>query len=144
MRGVVTGWTKPGWLGALFLLAWMPLTALEAQTADNAKAEVEWLAAIQRAATRLNYSGIFVYQQGGLLQSSRISHFVDATGEHEKLEVLDGQPQEVIRKNDEIYSYIPNKKTLLIEKRPERDHFPGLLNASAADVAEKPKHWRTL
>jgi sigma-E factor negative regulatory protein RseB len=139
MVGVATAFRRP-WLACAFAAASLfPAHSLLAQTAqsgDNSKADIQWLAKIQRAATRLNYAGTFVYQQGSSVQSSRISHFVDATGEHEKLEVLDGKPQEIIRKNDEVHCYIPGSKTLLIERRVERDHFPGLLNASAADVAE--------
>ena len=45
---------------------------------------------ISTAARTLNYEGTFVYQHGGRVETSRIVHFVDTDGEHEKLETLDG------------------------------------------------------
>ena len=138
MSAVVPLGFARSWVACLLSIAsFLPGSAGWAADTSEAQnlADIVWLAQIQQAATRLNYVGTFVYQQGSQVQSSRISHFVDASGEHEKLEILDGKPQEIIRKNDEVYSYIPASKTLLIEKRFERDHFPGLLNASASEVA---------
>lgn len=123
--------------GFLSIVSFLPVSPAFGSDAASAQsvADILWLAKIQQAATRLNYVGTFVYQQSSQVQSSRITHFVDASGEHEKLEVLDGKPQEIIRTNDQVYCYIPSSKTLLVEKRVERDHFPGLLNASANEVA---------
>jgi sigma-E factor negative regulatory protein RseB len=104
--------------------------------ASDTRSELVWLARIQQAALRQNYAGHFVYQQGGSMQSSRIAHLVEGANVFEKLEVLDGQPQEVIRKNDQVYCYIPGARTLLIERRPNPDQFPSLLRRPAAEVAE--------
>lgn len=93
-----------------------------------------WLARVQAAAQRLNYSGNFVYQQGNQLQSSRLTHAWDASGEHEKLEILDGQALEYIRHNDELKCYMPEAKVVVTEKRPAGERFPGLLMAPGADI----------
>ncbi|KPF70478.1 hypothetical protein IP84_01840 [beta proteobacterium AAP99] len=104
--------------------------------AADSRSELVWLAKIQQAALRQNYAGHFVYQQGASMQSSRIAHMVEGGNVFEKLEVLDGQPQEVIRKNDQVYCYIPGARTLLIERRPNPDQFPSLLRRPALEVAE--------
>ena len=39
---------------------------------------------------RLSYSGTFVYQNDGRTETSRITRYVDAAGDIEKLEVMDG------------------------------------------------------
>jgi len=44
---------------------------------------------IQQAARTLSYSGIFTYQQGPVIESSRIAHMLVDGVEREKLEVLD-------------------------------------------------------
>jgi len=106
-----------------------------AQTTDKQEAQV-WLRKIQLAAQKLNYSGTFVYQQGNLVRTSRISHILDGKNEIEKLEVLDGKPREYIRNNDEIVYYVPEAKTLLIEKRVTQDIFPALLATNPADLLE--------
>jgi sigma-E factor negative regulatory protein RseB len=70
------------------------------------------------------------------VRTSRITHLVEGKNEIEKLEVLDGQPREYIRSNDEIICYVPDAKTLLVEKRVAQDVFPALLAANADALAE--------
>ena len=94
------------------------------------------LRTIQSAAQKLNYSGTFIYQQGSQVRTSRITHLVEGKNELEKLEVLDGQPREYIRSNDEIICYVPDTKTLLVEKRVAQDVFPAMLAANADTLAE--------
>ena len=63
-------------------------------------------------------SGSFVYlQQGGQPQTSRITHLVEGGVEKERLEMLEGAPVVVVRSNDEVKTYLPDSKTILIEKR---------------------------
>ncbi len=82
----------------------------------------------QTAAQELNFSGTFVYQQANQIRTSRITHFVDAHGEIEKLEILDGKPREYVRRNDEVTCYLPESKTLQIEKDVTQEVFPALLS----------------
>lgn len=89
---------------------------------------------IQTAAQKLNYSGTFVYQQGSQMRTSRITHVVDGKGELEKLEILDGKPREYIRSNDDITCYVPETKTLQVERRVTQDVFPAILAAIPADL----------
>lgn len=104
-------------------------------TADKREAQV-WLKKIQAAAVRLSYSGTFVYQQGTQFRTSRITHVKRGKNEYEKLEVLDGKPREYIRTNDEIICYVPDSKTLLIEKRVTPEVFPALPNANPAKLGD--------
>ena len=89
---------------------------------------------IQQAAQKQNYVGTFVYQQGNQVQSSRVTHVVDRAGEHEKLEMMDGQAREFIRHNDDVRSYMPDSKLVLIEKRARSDSFPALLTSPPVDL----------
>lgn len=93
-----------------------------------------WLAKIQSAAQKINYSGNFIYQQGAQIQSSRIAHMVDRAGEHEKLEILDGQPREYIRHNDEVKCYLPESRLIITERRTPGDRFPSMLTAPVSDI----------
>ncbi len=101
---------------------------------DNA---VVLLSRIQDAARKLDYSGVFTYQQGEFIESSRVTHIIDGTGERERLEVLDGQPREYLRQNDTVQCLIPEKNTVLIERR-RADRFPGLLLGPAEGL---PQHY---
>lgn len=106
----------------------------EAQ-ASSAKEALNWLQKIQISAQRLNYSGTFVYQQGNQVRTSRITHVMRAGNEFEKLEILDGMSREYIRNNEEIISYMPENRRVLIEKRVTRDVFPAIVAASPAYLA---------
>ncbi|WP_420475267.1 MucB/RseB C-terminal domain-containing protein [Noviherbaspirillum sp. ST9] len=104
-------------------------------SAETSEAQ-SWLKNIQSAAQKLNYSGTFVYQQGSQMRTSRITHLLEGRNEIEKLEVLDGKPREYIRNNEEVICYVPEAKTLLVEKRVTNDVFPAILAASPADIGE--------
>ena len=97
---------------------------------------LSWLKKIQSAAQKLNYSGTFVYQQGNQMRTSRITHLAEGRNEIEKLEILDGKPREYIRNNDEVICYIPEARTLQVEKRVAQEMFPAMLAANPTDVAE--------
>lgn len=117
-----------------FALA-LPVVAQANADADALGAR-GWLKKIQNSAQQLNYTGTFVYQQGNEMRTSRITHVQDGKGELEKLEILDGQPREYIRKGDEVICYVPEAKTLLIEKRIANDAFPAMLGADGEDLAQ--------
>ena len=95
-----------------------------------------WLKKIHTAAQRLNYSGTFVYQQENQIRTSRITHLLEGRNEREKLEILDGKPREYIRNNEEIICYVPESRTLLVEKRITHDVFPAIIAATPAELAE--------
>jgi len=102
---------------------------------DNREAQ-NWLKKVQSAAQKLNFAGTFVYQQGNQIRTSRITHMLDGKNEVEKLEILDGKPREYVRNNEEIICYIPDAKTLVIEKRVTHDVFPAILASNPSDLAE--------
>src|SRR5689334_22850938 len=95
-----------------------------------------WLERIARAARQLNYSGTFVYQHGDQVETSRITHYFDRTGEYEKLETLDGPKREIIRNNNEILSYDVDHHVVKREKRAPRRSFPALLPDQIASLNE--------
>ena len=113
-----------------------PLLAAESTPLDVSQDGVALLKKMASASRRLNYSGTFVYQHAGQNETSRIVHFVNpAGGEFEKLETLDGPAREVIRTNDHVTCYLPDSKTVLIEKRSSR-RFPALLPEQLSGVAD--------
>ena len=114
-----------------------------ARAADSAPAQqgddvVQLLSRIQQAARKQDYAGVFMYQQGEMIQSSRLVHVLDGTGERERLEILDGQPREYLRHNEDVQCLIPERKTVLIERR-RGDRFPGLLLGNPANLTEHYK-----
>lgn len=109
--------------------------ATSTRPAENRDAQA-LLRRMQSAAQTLNYSGTFIYQQGSDMRTSRITHLVDEHGELEKLELLDGKPKEYFRNNEEIVCYLPDARTMLVERRVTQDVFPAILGAGADKLAE--------
>ena len=98
---------------------------VQAETATPTDA-MAWLGKLATASRQHNYAGTFVYQHGRKVETSLIAHWVDANGESERLETLDGPAREIVRNNDNVICYLPDLKTVVIEKRAVRQ-FPAAL-----------------
>ncbi|MES2933836.1 MAG: MucB/RseB C-terminal domain-containing protein [Pseudomonadota bacterium] len=123
---------------ALMLLWCSASVGAETQDPILDRREVQaLLKKIQTAAQQLNYSGTFVYQQASRMRTSRITHLKDGRNEIAKLEILDGKPREYIRINEEITCYLPEIKTIQIEKRESLDVFPAILAIGHEQLAEQ-------
>ncbi|MDD5329579.1 MAG: MucB/RseB C-terminal domain-containing protein [Sulfuricella sp.] len=108
---------------ALFVLS----GASQAETTNQADA-LETLKKVAAAAHQLNYSGTFIYQYGDRVETSRIAHLRNESGEHEKVEALDGAPREVVRNNGEVLCFRPDSDaSIVVEKRRIEKSFPALL-----------------
>ena len=103
---------------------------------DEPKNALEILHKIQSSAEKLNYAGTFVYQQANQIRTSRITHYADVNGELEKLEILDGKPREYIRKGDEVSCFLPETKTVQIEKNVTQEVFPALLTQNMQSLPD--------
>lgn len=104
--------------------------------AESPSDPLSWLGRMATAGQRLNYSGTFIYQSGKNFETSRIAHMSDANGEHERLEVLDGSPREVIRSNSEVRCVLPDQKTVIIDRPGTRRAFPSRLPVAFGGLAE--------
>jgi sigma-E factor negative regulatory protein RseB len=113
--------------GALLILA---TTVAEAQSPET----LSWLRKIHDATQKLSYTGTFVYRNGGRSETSRITRFVDASGDIEKLEVLDGVPREIVRTKDTVRCYLPESRVVKVDRRTERG-FPAVLPERITAVA---------
>jgi sigma-E factor negative regulatory protein RseB len=114
------------------LLAW-PVHADQLATSSEA---LQLLQKVAGAAQRLTYTGIFVYQNGARSETSRITRLIDDGNEYERLEVLDGSPREVVRRNEEVRCFLPDNKLLIVERRNARQLFPTLLPGNLANLTE--------
>jgi sigma-E factor negative regulatory protein RseB len=109
--------------GAALALA---MGAAQAQSPET----LSWLRKIHEATQHLSYTGTFVYQNGNRSETSRITRYVDASGDIEKLEIMDGVPREIVRTKDTVRCYLPDSRVVKVEKRlssrAERE-FPALV-----------------
>jgi len=83
-----------------------------------------WLERMVRSAHQLNYTGTFVYQQDGSLQSMKIIHAVSDNGERERLVSLTGPNREVIRNRDRVTCILPEDSPIVVEHVGAQRPFP--------------------
>lgn len=111
------------------------VAAARAQPAGNqARTDSEWLQAIQNAAQRSNYSGTIYHQQGGEVRTSRIVHQFDGTVAYQRVQVLDGERREYVRKGDAVQCLLPDTKRVIIERRPIGGNFPALSTSAPENI----------
>lgn len=96
--------------------------------AEERQAGLDWLKIVAFAGHQTNYSGIFVYQYDNRVETSRIIHVVEADGEYEKLESLDGPKREIIRHHGQVWCYINHKMVQMNSQEQQmRSKFADLL-----------------
>jgi sigma-E factor negative regulatory protein RseB len=118
---------------------WLPAIALgvacTSQAATPGNDPLGWLQRAASAARAANYAGTFVHTNGDRTSTVRITH-VNANGEeHERVEPLDGSPLDIVRKNDEMFCYFPDAKTVRLDTRITARFFPAILRASPEAIA---------
>lgn len=82
------------------------------------------------AARTLNYSGTFIHSNADTTTTSRITHLYDRGDEWEKIESVDGPRQETIRRNEEMYCFQPDSKTVRVDRRMTGKFFPSLVSGT--------------
>jgi sigma-E factor negative regulatory protein RseB len=133
------------WVGVLAVMAagaWIPLPgAAQEARRESPRSEAQWIQAARTAAMRVNYTGTIIYQAGGEMSSSRITHMFDGSNSHERIQTLDGKPREYLRKrsgsDDEVQCLIPESRKIVIEKRSVEDSFPALSSASPDEILQR-------
>ncbi|WP_292916286.1 MucB/RseB C-terminal domain-containing protein [Nitrosomonas sp.] len=125
---------------ALFLLLVICLqTAWAQELSLSSESALAWIKKMTDAPRQHNFSGTFVYYADSQIETSRIVHKIDKSGEHEKIEVLDGMPRIVFRHNDEMRCYLPESKKVYTERRWFRKFFPDYI-LYPADGIDKNYH----
>jgi sigma-E factor negative regulatory protein RseB len=79
----------------------------------------DWLARTDQALSNRNYEGVFVHQHAGESETLRVIHRVDGEGVAERLQSMDGSGREFIRKGNQLICYLPDRRTVLVERSPD-------------------------
>jgi sigma-E factor negative regulatory protein RseB len=97
----------------------------------------QWLQRVQTAAAQRNYQGTLVVTGAGSISSSRVTHYCEGVQAYERVDMLDGQPRRVLRKNDQTLTLWPAAKVARIEQRESFQSFPALLKGSEEQLLER-------
>jgi sigma-E factor negative regulatory protein RseB len=110
------------------------LVACAAQAAPG-EDPLAWLQRAAQAARGVSYAGTFVHTNGDHTSTVRITHAMVGNDEHERIEPLDGPAYEIVRKNDEMFCYFPDAKTVRLDRRVTARFFPTILSGTPTAVA---------
>jgi len=105
-------------------LSWIACALAMTSVAMAADEPRELLERMNTALTTRNYDGTFSHWQGGKVEMLRIIHRVQGTEVRERLVSLDGSGREFIRTGTELACYLPDRRTVLVEKRQEQEQGP--------------------
>lgn len=117
----------------LFILVCLGFAA--GANARDVRTNTDWLRVVAFAAHQTDYSGTFVYQYDGKVETSRITHVVQPDSEYEKIESLDGPRREVIRHHGKVWFYI-NHKMVQVDAPQSKAQFPALLPAQLSALSD--------
>jgi sigma-E factor negative regulatory protein RseB len=105
-------------------ISWLALAMVVATTVA-AEEPTKWLERMNQALTTRNYDGTFSHWQGGKVEMLRIIHRVQDGAVAERLVSLDGSGREFIRSGPDLACYLPDKKTVVVERRPADESLLG-------------------
>ncbi|HTV77722.1 MAG TPA: MucB/RseB C-terminal domain-containing protein [Steroidobacteraceae bacterium] len=91
---------------------------LAATGAVAADAPQDWLDRMNTALNTRNYVGVFSHWESGRVETLRIVHRVADGAVTERLESLDGSGRQFVRSGTELTCYLPDQRTVLVEKAP--------------------------
>lgn len=80
-----------------------------------------WLERMSRALANQNYDGRFFHLSGSRTETLRIIHRSDRGKVTERLVSLDGSGREIVRNESEVICYLPDVRTVLVEKRTDNN-----------------------
>lgn len=102
---------------------------------DPAAEPLALLRRVYQATEKLSYTGTFVYQQGERTETSRITRIGGPVEFIERVEVLDGVRREIVRTRDAVRCYLPESRTVKVERRVGQRAFPGMLPEQVSELA---------
>lgn len=108
--------------------------ACSAQAASNDP--LDWLNRAVQASRGASYAGTFVHINGDRISTVRITHVSASGDETERVEPLDGPPHEIVRRNEEMFCYFPDAKTVRLDRRITARFFPSILRGTAETIAK--------
>jgi sigma-E factor negative regulatory protein RseB len=98
-------------------LALVLIVAPPAQSGDREARQ--WLERMSESLARRNYDGRFFHLRDSRSETMRIIHRYERGKVTERLVSLDGSGREIIRKENEVICYLPDRRTVLVEKRAD-------------------------
>lgn len=88
---------------------------------------------VANASRKVSFLGTYLYQHGAELETFRVARVVDAEGEYEKREPLEGVAREIVRTNGQVVCFLPEAPAnpADVKRNALTKLFPALMNDDA-------------
>ena len=103
---------------------------------DTGRSVNAWLLRMHEASRQRAYVGTFVVTAGGAMSSARIWHVCDGEQQMERVESLSGVHRTTLRRNDQVMTFLPERRVVVSEKRDSLGLFPHLLHSNNASLGQ--------
>jgi sigma-E factor negative regulatory protein RseB len=103
--------------------------------AADGPSKLDWLKTVAFAGHQTEYTGVFIYQYDNHVETSRITHVIEADSEYEKLESLDGPKREIIRHHGQVWCY-KKHRMVQVDSQQGQARFPLLLPDQLSALSE--------
>lgn len=130
------------WLGCMATALWAQLPAFPVKEGQPLVLS-EWMQRLHDAARNRAYTGTFVVQSGNDMAVSKIWHVCDGRQQLERIETLTGSPRITLRRNDEVMTFLPERQTVLKERRDALRIFPDFLRTPSQKIETYYQAWKT-
>lgn len=135
-------WQFNGGLGMQLraaMLAVLFVTSAVADEPSDHAAAVARLDQMSMAMSQMSYQGTFVYVQGALVETMRITHVVDQDGIHERLVAVTGPQREVWRDSSGVRWITKERQSVVADPSFKRSYFP---DVTSRDLERAADHYR--
>lgn len=108
----------------LLAVAWIAWSG--AAFAGSEASPRDWLERMTAAMSQMDYQGTFVYVQGDVVVTMRITHVAGDEGVRERLVSMSGAPREVLRDSNGVRWVLGDDHSVLADQAFNRSFFPQL------------------
>ncbi len=106
-------------------------------TAVHAQSVTDWLRKMNRASDDLNYRGTFVYVHDNQIETMRVARRTGNGVTQERLFALNGAAREILRDQQRVWCFLPDKKMGVHQYRQASDKtFPRILPRDIGELVE--------
>ena len=120
----------------IFILLIAGYSSTSFATETNEQDVKEWLEKMIHAVRTLSYEGTFVYLHDNQLESMRVLHIVDETGEREHLLSLNGPAREMVRDDASVTCISPDARSVSIGNRQKTKGLHALFTADVESLSD--------
>ena len=103
---------------------------------DDLSLAIDKLKRMSIAMSQMSYQGTFVYVQGNMVETMRVTHVVDDTGIYERLVAQSGPQREILRDSNSVHWVAKDQRSVISDPVINRGFLPNVNPEALKQAAE--------